>query len=139
MVNENVPPNSAIATNNTRLYGTNVSSSGVQTKDMETLTRWIRGEMFGEVKFIYQPDEDLRTGGKIYRWYVKSCKESLLGLREIDRTNQDARRKYVEDLWKDATMRKRCLVQDGLASRRSSVYTAMQNRFNGTWLGGMSG
>jgi len=43
-------------------------------EDMLIITAWVKKELFNQVKFLYQPEDDLAVGGYIYRkfyWIAK--------------------------------------------------------------------
>ena len=115
--------------------GDNRHAAGKPTilrEDLELLTKWVRTDLFEKVKFLYNPDTDLQINGSLYKLFVNDCKGRLIGLKGPLATG-DYRRIYVELLWQEANKRKRNLVANGLTTRRSTVYSAMQNRFIGEY------
>lgn len=104
-----------------------------QTQDLAILSRWVKGELFDTVKFIYNNDIDLKVNGTLFKMFIRDCRNRLFGLKSINPGNQIYRRAYVEKLWTEATKRRSNLITDGLSSRRSGIYSAMQNRFRGKW------
>ena len=99
--------------------------------DLLILSRWVRKELFAQVKFLYNPEVDLRVGGMLFNMFLRDCKGRLVGLKLNANRNSEYKMMYAESLWTEATRRKRNLVADGLNARRSSIYSATQNRFNG--------
>ena len=112
--------------------GTDTTNRPVVAKeDFEVLSNWVKRELFEKVKFLYDTARELRINGDLYYLFVSSCKDKLIGLKERYAVGE-YRRLYVELLWQEANQKKRNLVANGLTMRRSSVYSAMQNRFVGT-------
>ena len=99
--------------------------------DLLILSRWVRKELFAQVKFLYNPEVDLRIRGRLFNTFLRDCKDRLVGLKLNANRNSDYKMMYAESLWTEATRKKRNLVADGLNARRSSIYSATQNRFNG--------
>jgi len=100
-------------------------------EDLKIISQWVRKELFVKVKFLYDIKEDLMVNGNIYKHFLRDCKDRLVGLRLNADRPSEYRRKYVESLWNQATKKKHNLVSDGLNARRSSIYSATQNRFIG--------
>jgi hypothetical protein len=100
-------------------------------EDLLIISQWVRKELFIYVKFLYRPEEDLAMNGAIYRKFRHDCKDRLVGLKLAARKSQDYRENYVKSLWNDATRKKCNIVTSGLNARRSSIYSATQNRFSG--------
>jgi hypothetical protein len=71
------------------------------------------------------------VNGMIYRKFLYDCKNRLVGLKLAAEKSSDYRERYVQSLWNEATRKKCNLVTNGLNARRSSIYSATQNRFNG--------
>ena len=107
----------------------------VQTDGMEDdliiLSRWVKKEMFIKVKFLYNLEKDLRIDGAIYNMFLMDCKDRLVGLKLYADKSPDYKKLYVGALWNRATKKRRNLIADGLNTRRSSIYSATQNRFTG--------
>jgi hypothetical protein len=107
--------------------------NGKRIEDMATLSRWVRAELFDNVKFLYNVEIDLRVDGELYNMFLHHCLGRLVGLKKYQGAgNSEYRKLYVSSLWSDATKKKYNVIADGLASRRSSIYSAMSNRFTGT-------
>ena len=100
-------------------------------EDMLIITAWVKKELFNQVKFLYQPDDDLAVGGYIYRKFLLDCKDRLVGLKIREREPSESRRRYCESLWNHATRKKANLVTKGINARHSSIYSSTLNRFNG--------
>ena len=107
------------------------SDTNGRKEDLLIISQWVRKELFVNVKFLYQPDEDLAVNGQIYKKFRHDCKDRLVGLKLAARKSQDYRENYVKSLWNEATRKKCNLVANGLNARRSSIYSATQNRFSG--------
>ena len=82
------------------------------------------------VKFLYNPEEDLKINGALFNLFIRDCRDRLVGLKQ-HQGNRVFRRMYVESLWTEVTKKKLNFVADGLNTRRSGIYSAMQNRFIG--------
>ena len=104
-----------------------------RTEDLSVLSRWVRGELFDQVKFLYSAENDLKINGLLYKMFVRDCRERLMGLKEQggQRGSEYRTLYYVQSIWTEATRKKCNIVTDGLNARRSAIYTAMQNRFIG--------
>jgi hypothetical protein len=59
---------------------TQASTAAVDPEDMEELSRWVKKNLFGRVKNIYQPEEDLKTEGTLFWLFARECKDKLRGL-----------------------------------------------------------
>jgi hypothetical protein len=102
-----------------------------RSEDLAIISRWVKSELFDTVKFLYKPERDLAIKGQLYNKYIQDCRQRLIGLKVEGSENQAYRRMYVNSLWNEATMKRNNLVANDLSSRRSAVYSAMQNRFIG--------
>ena len=103
-----------------------------RSDDLIIISRWARKELFAQVKFLYNADVDLCVGGTLFNMFLRDCKDRLVGLKINANRNTEYRRLYIKSLWMEATRNKRQnLVAEGLNARRSSIYSATQNRFNG--------
>ena len=102
-----------------------------RSDDLIIISRWARKELFAQVKFLYNADVDLRVGGTLFNMFLRDCKDRLVGLKINANRNTEYRRLYIESLWMEATRKKQNLVAEGLNARRSSIYSATQNRFSG--------
>jgi len=100
-------------------------------EDLLIISQWVRKELFVYVKFLYKPEDDLAMGGEIYRKFRYDCKDRLVGLKMAASKSQEYRESYVKSLWNEATRKKCNVVTNGINARRSSIYSATQNRFNG--------
>ena len=111
---------------------TNVYQHDGMTEDLAILSRWVKKELFVKVKFLYNPEINLMIGGKIYNMFLLDCKDRLVGLKLLAASDSDCRNRYAQALWSQETKgKRRNLISDGLNTRRSSIYSATQNRFNG--------
>jgi hypothetical protein len=90
--------------------------------DLEVVISYIKEDLFPKVKFIYDPKVDLALEGKIFADYKKKCKNQLGGVGQ----NRD---QYMEVVWTDALTKQ--IQKNALATKRSAVYTVMQNKFSG--------
>ena len=102
-----------------------------RTEDLTILASWVRKELFSKVKFLYHPENDLRVNGQLFKMFLRDCKDRLVGLKLNVGSGSEYKRLYVESLWTEGTKKKSNLVTEGLNARRSSIYSAMQNRFTG--------
>ncbi len=99
-------------------------------EDLEVVVRYVKEDLFPKVKFIYDPKVDLAVGGKIYTDYKRKCKNKMgLHLATGERTHDT----YMEAVWSDAMTKH--IQRNALAQKRSAVYTVMQNKFSGKWVG----
>jgi hypothetical protein len=108
---------------------TNVSFSPHYFEDLRLLAKWVREDLFDQVKFLPQGKKDLELQSAIHRKFVKKCKDTLPGVKANGR-NILARAHYADRLW-EAAIGKKNIISNALALRRSGVYTVMQNRFEG--------
>ena len=104
----------------------------VVKEDLLLLSQWAKVDLFEKVKFLYNPEKDLQVNGRLYKLFINDCKDRLVGLKGPMAVGE-YRRMYVELLWQEANKKRRNLIATGLVTRRSSVYTAMQNRFVGKY------
>jgi hypothetical protein len=102
-----------------------------RSDDLLILSTWVKKELFNQVKFLYELEEDLAVNGHIYNKFLVDCKDRLVGLKIRERESTEHRRRYCESLWNHATRKKGNLVTRGLNARRSSIYSGTQNRFHG--------
>ena len=102
--------------------------------DLIILSRWVKKELFVKVKFLYNIDKDLMIDGFIYNMFLFDCKDRLVGLKLNAGSGTACRTQYVRALWNQATKKRRNLIADGLNTRRSSIYSASQNRFTGKYI-----
>lgn len=126
---ENAAVNAMVALTMANL-GSSAEKPTVAQEDLEIMSQWVRTDLFDKVKFLYNPEKDLQVNGALYKLFITNCKERLVGLRGPHAT-AEYRRMYVELLWQEGNKKRRHVVANGLTSRRSSVYSAMQNRFVG--------
>jgi hypothetical protein len=131
--NENTP-NALVIQNVLQEEG--LSAPGeVAPEDLKLVSQWSRDDLFEKVRFLYNPDHDLRADGPLHRLFIRNCKRRLLGLKASAGASDQERllyeKLYLNMLWAEANKKRRNLVAVGLTVRRSSVYSAMQNRFVG--------
>ena len=111
--------------------GRNSVKKDHRSEDLAIISRWVKSEVFDTVKFLYKPEKDLAIKGQLYKKYLQECRHRLIGLKVEGSENQAYRRMYVNSLWNEATTKGNNLVANDLSSRRSAVYSAVQNRFIG--------
>ncbi len=104
---------------------TSISGNKQKREDLEVVVKYVKNDLFAKVKFIYDPKVDLAVGGKIYSDYERKCK-NLIGGRGL---TAESHATYMEAVW-TAAMTKH-IQKNGLAQKRSAVYTVMQNKFSG--------
>jgi hypothetical protein len=104
---------------------TSISGNKQKREDLEIVIKYVKNDLFAKVKFIYDPKVDLAVGGKIYSDYERKCK-NLIGGRGL---TPESHATYMEAVW-TAAMTKH-IQKNGLAQKRSAVYTVMQNKFSG--------
>ena len=104
----------------------------LEKDDLILLSQWAKNELFEKVKFLYNPEKDLRVNGALYTLFVSDCHSRLVGLKSPIATGE-YRKMYVQFLWQEGNKRKVNLVANGLTKRRSVVYAAMQIRFVGKY------
>jgi hypothetical protein len=98
--------------------------------DLEVVIKCVKDDLFEKVKFIYDAKVDLAVEGKIYADYKRKCKNRMgLHLATGERTHDT----YMEAVWSDAMTKH--VQRNALAQKRSAVYTVMQNKFSGEWVG----
>jgi hypothetical protein len=102
----------------------------VELQDIEVMRKWVKEKLFHKVRFVYDKKKDLEIGGLIYSRFVLDCRELLVGLKKPG-SNKQMRVMYVKMLWTKANNSANNLVRKGLASKRTSIYTAMNNQFIG--------
>ena len=95
--------------------------------DTLIISTYVKEEMYYGVKFIYDPKQDLAVGGRIFKHFQKTCRNRLEGLKKYGREDKEQKELYVRYLWRQALDER--VQQDALSTKRSSVYTVMQNRF----------
>lgn len=108
----------------------NVGTEGM-CEDLAILSKWVKKELFVKVKFLYNLEKDCMIEGALYNEFLTDCKDRLVGLKLNANKGQDYKRLYVHSLWNRATKKKKNVIADGLNTRRSSIYSATQNRFTG--------
>ena len=102
------------------------------SEDLLLLSTWVKKELFMKVKFLYNPEKDLRIKGPIYNLFVSTCKNRLIGMKVHAGKSDDFKENYTQALWSRATNKKKNIITDGLNIKRSGVYTLTQGRFTGT-------
>lgn len=101
-------------------------------RDLKMISRWVKSELFKGCKFLYKGERELDPKGKIHTLFERMCVPTLEGMKVILANADDppyTMELYKERIWALAT--KQRIVSNGLALRRSGVYTVMQNRFLG--------
>jgi hypothetical protein len=121
-----------------RVAGEQTVKDTDRIEDLAVLSRWVKSELFDVVKFLYKPEVDLKVNGTLFNFFVRDCRDKLVGLKVNGGGNRAYRRMYVESVWNEATTKRNNIVSEGLGARRSGVYSAMQNRFTGKCGGGKS-
>lgn len=94
-------------------------------RDLKLLSKWVKEELFKVRKFLWKGKEDLGLDQPIFKRFVEQCGGKLEGKP----LSEDAARLYIEKVWNVAL--KDNVVANGLALRRSGVYTVIKNRFDG--------
>ena len=97
------------------------------TEDLGLLSKWVKEDLFRGCKFVYRGKADLELPGVFYSLFKAQCGPKLAGFRQA--VGEDARRSYLEKVWIVGVRQNS--VSNGLALRRSGIYTVMQNRFMG--------
>lgn len=100
------------------------------TEDVRRISKWVKKDLYRGCKFVYRGKEDLEVAGHIYRWYTVECGPTLRGYRQA--VGENDKKLYLCKAWRVAA--KHNTVNNGLALRRSGVYTVMQNRFMGRYI-----
>lgn len=95
----------------------------VLNEDTLVIATYVKEEMYYGVKFLYDPKHDLAVGGMIFNHFYRKCRKKLEGFKRY----QEQKEIYIRYLWKQAIDER--IQQDSLSTKRSSVYTVMQNRF----------
>ena len=67
--------------------------------DLLILSRWVRKELFAQVKFLYNPEVDLRIRGRLFNTFLRDCKDRLVGLKLNANRNSDYKMMNAESLW----------------------------------------
>lgn len=102
-------------------------------RDLKLISRWVKSELFKGCKFLYKGERELERNGKIHNLFENNCFPTLEGIKIILQGGEEPHlttiELYKERIWAIAT--KERIVSNGLALRRSGVYTVMQNRFLG--------
>jgi hypothetical protein len=107
----------------------------VSKEDFAVLKRWVRDVLFEKVKFLYNNAQDLRVGNALYNKFVRDCKDRLVGLKYTT-GGTEPEKVYLELLWTTANGKNRNIVSTGLTTRRSTVFSSMQNQFTGKYTTG---
>lgn len=101
-------------------------------RDLKMISRWVKSELFKGCTFLYKGEKELDPKGKIHTLFERTCVPTLEGTKVIFANADDppfTMELYKERIWALAT--KQRIMSNGLALRRSGVYTVMQNRFLG--------
>jgi hypothetical protein len=107
-----------------------VSRETIAAADFQVLKNWVRNELFDKGKFLYNQANELRVNGVLYRLFAADCRDRLVGLKTGQRNDEYAKL-YMAMLWTEANQKKRNMVANGLTTRRSTVFSSMQNQFVG--------
>ena len=99
----------------------------VLKEDALNIATYVKEEMYYGIKFLYDPKEDLAIGNQIFNHFYRTCRKTLQGLKKYGYDEQEKKELYIRYLWKHALDER--IQQDALSTKRSSVYTVMQNRF----------
>ena len=126
MTNEN-SPNITVSNRNP----TTGWKATIEDADLDTMKRWVKDDFFQKVKFIYNADKELKVDSDYFKLFVKDCKDRLIGLKARQgNENKELRKMYIQMLWQQANKPNVDIVKNGLIGRRSSIYTAMNNKFD---------
>jgi hypothetical protein len=112
--------------------GRSHNRQSVSKEDFAVLKYWVRDMLFEKVKFLYNNSVDLRVGNALYNKFVRDCNDRLVGLKNTA-AGSEAERVYLELLWTTANGKNRNMVASGLTTRRSTVFSSMQNQFTGKY------
>jgi hypothetical protein len=105
----------------------NNSPIGNLAEDLLFLSKWVKEDLFRGCKFVYRGKEDLHLTGVLYGLFKAQLGPKLAGFKEA--VGEDAKLSYLEKVWIAGARQNS--VSNGLALRRSGIYTVMQNRFMG--------
>jgi hypothetical protein len=99
--NENTP-NALVIQNVLQEEG--LSAPGeVAPEDLKLVSQWSRDDLFEKVRFLYNPDHDLRADGPLHRLFIRNCKRRLLGLKASAGASAQERllyeKLYLNMLW----------------------------------------
>jgi hypothetical protein len=97
------------------------------TDDLNQISKWARDVLFKTCKFLYRGKSDLDPDCFVFAEFESTCLDNLKGPRCFG--ENVTKQAYVQLLWNKAT--DSSLVQAALTTKRSAVYTLMQNRFMG--------
>lgn len=105
-----------------------------RSDDLAVMSKWVRYDLFRQVKFVYKPQKDLDVNGMLFKLFEYKCAKSLAGLKYYTGNDPEYRSLYLKSLWNEATQKKNNLIMDSLNARRSCIYSAILNRFNGKYV-----
>jgi hypothetical protein len=97
--------------------------------DLRFFRRWVKDELFKGCKFLTNGKKSLEKTGSVYARFRSACFENLLGVKNITDDNMVQKELYFDLLWVEGN--KQHVISNGLALRRSAVYTVMLNKFMG--------
>jgi hypothetical protein len=96
--------------------------------DLKVLVEYIKTDLFPKAKFVLGKDE-WDVDGTIYKDYIKCC-DGRIGLQTMTAAERE---RYMEKIWLIGLNKK--LQKKALVQKRSAIYTVMQNKFTGNFLG----
>jgi hypothetical protein len=98
-------------------------------EDLRFFRRWVKDELFKGCKFLTHGKKSLDKTGFVYARFRSGCFENLQGVKNITDGNLVQKDLYFDLLWVEAN--KQHVISNGLALRRSAIYTVMFNKFMG--------
>jgi hypothetical protein len=109
--------------------GARGNKQSICKEDFDVLKNWVKEELFEKVKFLYNQTAELRVGGVLYKKFVRDCKDRLVGLK--GNAGDESEQFYLELLWTAANGKRKNMIAMGLTTKRSTVFSSMQNQFIG--------
>lgn len=97
--------------------------------DLIFFRRWVKEKLFKGCKFLTHGKKSLDKSGFVYARFRSACFETLQGIKNIADDNMVQKDLYFDLLWVEGN--KQHVVSNGLALRRSAIYTVMFNKFMG--------
>ncbi len=123
--------NNSVNASNLTVPGAGVNSNqSICKEDYVVLKNWVKEELFEKVKFLYNQTSELRVGGVLYKKFVRDCKDRLVGLKGGN-AGDESDKFYLELLWTAANGKRKNMIAMGLTTKRSTVFSSMQNQFIG--------
>ena len=102
-------------------------------QDLRAISKWAHDELFETVKFLYRGEDELKSTlpkfGNVYKLFVSGCRDNLPGVKASVSQGDAYKLVYVNNVWEHAKKKK--VVHAALSIRRSTIYTAMQIKFEG--------